>query len=93
MLPQSKSFASLSAENACWEAFKPAEDGKGFVIRVYETEGRDLEEVSLDLPFVVKKAEEIDFLELTVLGEIKAEKSRIRFPLGHNEIKAIRVFL
>ncbi len=55
-------------------------------------EGIDTKSVAIDLPFVVERAEEIDFLELKVLGRLAADGGRITFDIGHNEIKAIRVF-
>ena len=67
-------------------------DGDAFVIRVYEVEGRDTENVALDLPFAAAAAEEIDFLELEVLGPVQCEGRRLTFAIGHDEIKAIRVF-
>ena len=88
--PSEQSFAGVSHDNVCFEAFKPAEE-EGFVLRVYEVEGKDSRDVSLDLPFDVEKAEEIDMLELETVGAVKAEGRRLTFSIGHNEIKSIRV--
>lgn len=90
-LPPKHSFASTAPDSVCWEAFKPGEEGEGFVIRVYEVEGRDTN-ATLTLPFQVSKAEEIDFLELERIRDLDAEENRITFSLGHNEIKTLRVF-
>ncbi|MHC4944156.1 MAG: alpha-mannosidase [Planctomycetota bacterium] len=90
-LPHSRSFGRVEPENVCWEVLKPAEEGEAMVVRVYEVEGRDVERASLQLPFAVKSAEEVDFLELEVLTPVEVEGDRILFSLGHNEIKAIRV--
>jgi|GEM_PF-765845 len=91
-LPSESSFISLSDEGVCFEAFKEAEEGRGLVIRVYEVEGLDRERVELTLPIDVASAEEVDFLELQVVRSVAHEHNRIVFPIGHHEIKAIRVF-
>ncbi len=91
-VPAAMSFGSVSADHVCWEAFKPEEEGDGFVIRLYEVEGRDVDSMTLTLPFNIARAEEIDFLELEVQKELKCSDNRVYFPIGHNEIKAIRVY-
>lgn len=50
-LPSSTSFCRIEPENAILLALKRAEDGRGFIVRVMETEGRDTE-VTISLPFV-----------------------------------------
>ncbi|MFH1999442.1 MAG: glycoside hydrolase family 38 C-terminal domain-containing protein [Planctomycetota bacterium] len=91
-LPLEKSFCDVSEKNICWEVLKPEEEGQGFVIRVYEVEGRDVESVKLTLPVPAARVEEIDFLELEVLGELPVHDNQVTFSLGHNEIKALRFF-
>jgi alpha-mannosidase len=91
-LPPEHSFASVSADNVCWEVLKEEEDGPGLVIRVYDVAGSDQDAVTLNLPFEVAAAEEIDFLELETLGPVACSGNCITFPLGHHEIKAVRVF-
>jgi alpha-mannosidase len=90
-LPRETSFLSTPADGVCIEAVKAAEDGQGLVVRVYEVEGRDCRDVELALPFAPASAEEIDFLELNTLSGLSCRGRRIAFPLGHHEIKAIRI--
>ena len=87
-----RSLAHVSADNVCWEVLKEEEDGDGLVIRVYEVEGRDNTTVTLTLPFEIDRAEEIDFLELESLGPVDCDGRSLSFSIGHDEIKAVRLY-
>lgn len=85
-------LGSVSDPGVCWEVIKEAEEGEALVLRLYEVEGIDRSGVALTLPFRVKRAEEIDFLELEAAGPVESEGNRIFLDMGHDEIKAVRVF-
>jgi len=86
------SFGFLSGDGVCWEVIKEAEEGDALVLRFYEVEGIDRKDVAVTLPFRVKRAEEIDFLEIDVSAPVRSEGNRILLDVGRNEIKAVRVF-
>ena len=91
-VPDALSFLSLSPGNLCLEAFKPAEDeGGGYVVRLWEVEGKAVERASLVLPFEVEAAEEIDFLERAARGEVNVSGTVLTFPVAAHEVKAIRI--
>lgn len=53
-LPQRLTGVDVSAENIIVSAFKKAEDGRGYILRCYETAGRSTE-AGIALPFMGKK--------------------------------------
>lgn len=61
------SLISTDSRNIIVETLKPAEDGKGIIIRLYENEGRDTES-SVEFGFKYKKLYEADMTE-NLLGE------------------------
>jgi len=91
-LEREQSLAHVSPHNVCWEVLKEEEDGDGLVIRLWEVEGRDTAKVTLSLPFEIERAEEIDFLELESIGPVACGGRRVSFSIGHDAIKAIRLY-
>jgi alpha-mannosidase len=55
-LPQSDSFLQVGAENVIVSALKKAEDGNGWIVRLYETAGRETRAI-LQLPLFKRKVE------------------------------------
>lgn len=84
------SYASAASDNVAISTIKKAEDGNGYVIRLVETEGRD-GTVTIKLPAIPKLVEETNLVERK-LGDIAAPgKAELTVPIGHYEIKSIRV--
>ncbi len=54
-LPPEDSFGSVDADNVDVTAFKRAEDGNGWIVRAYETAGREETETVLRLPLLAKE--------------------------------------
>ena len=61
-LPANKSFLGINAPNIICSTFKLAEDRKGYILRLYETEGKHTE-VSLKMSFKIEDGQETDLLE------------------------------
>ena len=55
-LPQSGSFLQVEAENVIVSTLKKAEDGEGWIVRLYETDGRETKAI-LQLPLFKRKIE------------------------------------
>jgi alpha-mannosidase len=87
---KSRGFFSLDADNAAIETIKRAEDGDGFILRIVETEGRD-GTVTIALPAVPKRAAETDLTEKEIKPLSAAAGAALTVPLGHYEIKTVRV--
>jgi alpha-mannosidase len=57
-LPQANSFLQMNAENVIVSALKKAEEGDGWIVRLYETAGRETR-TTFQLPFLRRKIETI----------------------------------
>jgi alpha-mannosidase len=91
-LPASAGFISLSPENAVVTAFKMAEDKNGYIIRVYEAEGRAVK-AELGFPkFKVKDAWLADGVERDQ-AKLEIKQGKLALDLGPYEVKTIRVRL
>ena len=72
-----------------FEAFKPAEDGRGFILRVYEPHGgRGQVTVNLDIP--VSKVFACNLVEEDGQA-IPIRKANFRFDLDPFQIRAFRL--
>ncbi len=84
-----KSFLEVSHTNVIVDAFKRAEDGDGFILRVYESQGRTVK-ASVKLCFP-----EFDLYECNMMEEnpcILSEKaSRLDFTIRPFEVKTFRI--
>lgn len=91
-LPVSFSFASAGPDDVVMTAFKKAEDGDGYVIRIVETEGRDTN-AEITLPWPPKKVIECNLIEDTMPDGAKAniDGNRISFKMGKYEIKTFKL--
>ena len=78
-----------SAESAVIDTFKRAEDGNGYIVRLYDSANHKTS-VTLDFGFDVKMAYLCDMLENNE-SELKVTDGKVTFPLTNFEIKTIRV--
>lgn len=62
-LGKSFSFASSSTPQVAIKAVKKAEDGEGYIVRVYETEGREVKDAAITFPSEILSAEETNGIE------------------------------
>jgi alpha-mannosidase len=84
------SFFAVDADNVAIETIKRAEDGDGFIIRLVETEGRD-GMATLSLPAAPKKVVETNLVERNIKDLPAPAEAKLTVPVGHYEIKSIRV--
>lgn len=85
-----KSFASLDCGNVIVEAIKPAQDGRGFIVRVVETEQRR-GAVKLTLSLNAERAVETNLMEQ---DEVPADYTDgvLSFNIKPFEVKTFRLF-
>ncbi len=89
-MPSSHGFLNVSPGNVVLSALKPAEDGDGLVLRLYEAHGlRTDADVQLSIP--VEAASEIDMVEWETLSDIPVEGSALKLRFSPFEIKTVRV--
>ncbi|MHC1786927.1 MAG: alpha-mannosidase [Christensenellales bacterium] len=85
------SLAQTETEGVAMEALKPAEDGRGIILRVNEYLGRHCE-ACIDLPRPALSLHLCDLLE-NDLAPLPSTGGRIRLPLLPKQIKTLRVVL
>lgn len=86
----SQSFCQVQPANVELTALKPADDGKGIIVRIRETAGRDSDvEIQLGLPGITK-ASQCDLVE-RVRDSAPMEGSRIRTKISANAMATYRV--
>ncbi len=86
-LPSSRSFLKIEPANLIISAFKKAEKGKGLIVRIYESQGKETRgKLTLNLP--VSSVEETDLMEKS-LKKLKISQGKISLPFSHNEIKTL----
>ena len=86
-----KSLLCVDADNVIVESVKPAEDGDGVIIRLYEAEGT-WSSVTVKLNEVFQKAYETNMLE-DVIEELPLAGSKLQLQFKPFEIKTIKVCL
>jgi alpha-mannosidase len=91
-LPTRFSFLSVNKDNVVIEALKTAEDGHGFVIRVYETYGQQ-DTCTLLMNFPVKSVTECNLVEEPQAAPIDVTNRQIRFRIRPFEIKTFKLSL
>ena len=88
-LPTEKSFISMDLRSLVIDAFKPAQDGDGWILRMYESESRRGDAtVTINLPFTrVTECNlmEVDETELAVNG------STFTFAVKPYEVRTFRI--
>jgi alpha-mannosidase len=88
-LPDSQTFLEVSAPNVLVSILKKAEDGKGVILRCYETDGKDTD-VTIAFFKSLKSAEHTNIIEQEG-EEMKFQKSRLNFHIGHQAIETYRL--
>jgi len=88
-LQDSQSFLQISAPNVIATILKKAEDGKGVILRCYETNGKD-SQVTVDFFKSICSAEHTDILEQHGKNVI-LEKGRLQFEIGHHAIETYKL--
>jgi alpha-mannosidase len=91
-LPSQGSFLTVKAADGgpvVLSAFKSAEDGRGFIVRVYEPLGRDAR-VTVETGFEIAKAELVNFLE-EPKGKIAHKAKSVTMDLAPWKIASLRL--
>ena len=71
---------------------KHSEDGNGYIVRFYETDGADTR-ARIQFGQVMRVAE-TDLLEQTVTNRVLvADRGSVTLPVGHNQIVSLRLEL
>jgi len=89
ILPGSRSFLTISAENVVLTALKKAEDGSDLVVRFYEACGKPVD-VRLQFSSTVDSAADANLLEVPG-GSLPVQGETVTVHTGPYEIKTIRV--
>jgi alpha-mannosidase len=84
-------FVAVDAPNVVIETVKQAEDGRGLVVRLYESQRRR-GEVTLRAGFPVARAWRTNLLEEAAF-ELPVDGDRVRLPIRPYEIATIRLEL
>ena len=81
---------TIDADNVSLLTLKKAEDGDGFVLRLMETEGRQVE-VSITLPWLpISEAFETDLVERDTAG-LPCDNHGVRVGIGPYAMKTVRI--
>ncbi len=84
-----RSLLEVSAKNVILDALKPAEDGTGFILRVYEAEGRRTR-VKINLPLKAKTVSECDMMEENMVP-VSADTDALEFTITPFEVKTFHL--
>lgn len=87
--PTERSFIKLSADDISLDALKPAEDGDGIILRVYETERRH-SHVVITMPQPLSQVIECNLMELNE-KETKVNVNEFEFDIKPFEVKTFRL--
>ena len=89
----SQSLFTLKSESAYIASVKKAEDDDALILRVVEAEGKDTKvKITVNPLFRIENACETDLLELNP-KPVKFNDRSVEFPIGHFEIKTIKIKL
>jgi len=83
------SFAEVVGKSAVIETIKAAEDGEGFIVRIYEAQNMR-ENAKVNFGFDVKEVYECDMLENNI-EKLDADGTSVTLKMGNFEIKTLRV--
>ena len=84
-----KSFGCVSADNVILDALKAAQDGDGYIVRLYEAETKHTKvSVSLDIPY--SRVTECNLMEQNE-KEIPCENREFTFEIKPHEVKTFRL--
>jgi alpha-mannosidase len=84
-----RSFASVDNHNIIIDTIKPAEDGNGYIMRVYECNG-NRGKAAITLTAAPKSVVETNLIEEEI-GRVKTAKKSFGFEFGPYEIKTFRI--
>lgn len=89
-----RSFSLAQADNAnvSLKAFKRAEKGEGYIVRFYETSGREAQKVNFTLPADIASATEVNGVEDNI-GQARFSGRTLTFDIKPNSIKSFRISL
>ena len=88
--PARGAFLSVSDRDIVIESVKGAQDGEGYIVRLYENHGRRLLGAKLTLGAAFRSVEECDLLERKV-ADVNPDGNAVTFELKPYEIKSFRV--
>ena len=86
-----ESLVSLESDSAVIETVKPAEDGDGYIVRIYESEC-NATYAKLNVAFPFKKVSETNMLEEDIV-EINTEGSTVNVQLKPFQIKTLKFYI
>ncbi|HVU94463.1 MAG TPA: glycosyl hydrolase-related protein [Puia sp.] len=89
-LPEKDSYLSVDRDNVVVTALKKAEDDDGTVIRMYETDGKDVE-VTLTFRKAIRKAYSTSLTE-EGMKEIPVSGHQLKYRLGHHAIETVKIY-
>ena len=84
------SFVSLSTPQIALKALKKAEDGNGYIVRVFETFGKEVNDAQITFPCNIVSAEEVNGLEESV-GKAEFNGKTLTVKAGKFAPKSYRV--
>ena len=91
-IAEEKSFVEVSRRNIAVDAVKPAQDGNGIIIRMYEA-GKSRGTVKVNLNFAdVKKVVECNLMEVDE-EEIPVNANEFEFDITPNQVRTFRVII
>ncbi len=86
-----KQLLSQASDGIFLNTIKVAEDGNGYILRLFETEGED-KKAHIDFCKPIQHAVFTNILEDTVTkGSVTVNQNTLTFDIGHNEIITIRI--
>lgn len=89
-LPVSEKFVQLLSGNVLLSSVKVSEDGKGLILKLYETEGK-AGEYTLDCGFAPVSACQADQLERPMAGELHLEGQNVSAPIAPYQLQILRI--
>jgi len=91
-LGKAKSFMSVDVPNVILSVLKKAEDSNDYIVRMYETQGKDTTNAKITLPAQIKSLDETNLLEERI-GSGSFSGNTFTTSLGKYEIKTFKVNL
>jgi alpha-mannosidase len=89
-LPEKDSYLSVDRDNVVVTALKKAEDDDGTVLRMDETDGKDVE-VTLTFRKAIRKAYSTSLTE-EGMKEIPVSGHQLKYRLGHHAIETVKIY-
>lgn len=86
------SFVSASTPQIAVKALKKAEDGRGYIVRVFETTGREVADAAIAFPVNIVSAEEVNGIEERI-GDAQFNGNKLTVSTGRFAPKTYRIML